>query len=213
MKIQQTAQTSGTRLRPQSLLLLRRTMRVLSPFNVAKMAMKRTTYPRPSIPVAVPDLRPPRTVYLPLSRRPPQTPPRLPSRPPLPPPPTGWTSTSHVIPAAHPRIWAGTTGKLTRESHPFRTRPAPEKESSEERKVRAIKEAESCLTGRYDADKGVKVGDEPGLWMAGERWKRDAPGTEGEGEGEGEGLTLVFTHANGFTKEVCHLSVPIMLLC
>jgi hypothetical protein len=35
-----------------------------------------------------------------------------------------------------------------------------------------------------------------GLWIAGECWRR-----EGRGE-NGEGVTLIVTHANGFTKEV-----------
>jgi hypothetical protein len=35
-----------------------------------------------------------------------------------------------------------------------------------------------------------------GLWIAGECWRREGRG------GKGEGVTLVVTHANGFTKEV-----------
>lgn len=172
-------------------------MQIRSILLHAKMVSKPASYPRPSTPVKVPDPVSPRETLLPLSRPPSQTPPHLPPRPALPPPPPGWTSTSHVVPAAYPRQFGASTGKLARESHPFRDTSATSSagETSEGRRKRAAEETRLSLTARFDA--GERVGenreDQPGLWMAVERWRR---------EGGGEGLTLVLTHANGFTKEV-----------
>ena len=81
---------------------------------------------------------------------------------------------------------------MNRESRPFQTRPPKEKETAEERRARALEESEVSLRIRYAA--AEEEGRPAGLWMAGERWRRVG--------GEEEGLTLVFTHANGFTKEV-----------
>jgi hypothetical protein len=86
---------------------------------------------------------------------------------------------------------------LERESKPFTAQPRKGGESAEERKERNLKEARACVRIRFDAkplEEGAR--DQPGLWLAGERWIRTQ-----NGSGE-EGLTLVLSAANGFTKEV-----------
>jgi len=180
-------------------------MRIYFPLQSLTMVTERSTFPRPSKPYdKAPTPVCPEAILIPLSSPPSQIPPRLPARPALPPPPPGWISTSHVIPAAYPRRWRGTTGNLNRESHPFQSKPATGKESKEDREARAIEETKVCLKQRYasaeESASSQENGEEPLLWMAAERWRRDPGHAQA-----GEGLTLVFKHANGFTKEVCHV--------
>jgi len=91
---------------------------------------------------------------------------------------------------------------LSRESHPFRSQPPNPRESKEEREERALEETRRSFLKRYAAEEEEEEdgrrdeGEQPGLWMAGERWRRDDVGKQEDG------LTLVMAHANGFTKEV-----------
>lgn len=126
------------------------------------------------------------------------SPPAHPPRPPLTPLPPGFERSLHATPAAWPKTLAEGTGRLSRESHPFRTTPAKDKESKEERNARIVAEKDACIDLRLGAnhwslEDGVKAG-QIGQWLAAERWRRTQP-VEG-------GLTLVLTHACGLQKEV-----------
>ena len=163
--------------------------------------MRNSTYPKwtgpsqcpspvvPNPPIALP-LRPPPVNHCPNA---------LPARPPTS-PPEGFVHSRHIIPAAFPRTYNESTGKLERGSEPFTKTPRSNAESSEERKERNLGEARQCARARFGATSttGEGISNQAGLWVAGERWIRadDEPG---------EGLTLVLSAANGFTKEVSAL--------
>ena len=156
------------------------------------------SYPRPtsSSPFPSPAVAP--EPFIPLQPPPSATPPSLPRRPSLPPLPVGWKRTQHALHAAYPRTFEASTGTLSRECNPFDANPL-EGETKDDRKERAEKAGRTVLKRRVAAgtsaraDDGAK--DQHGLWIAAEKWQRT--NTEGD-----DGLTLVMTHANGFTKEV-----------
>jgi hypothetical protein len=62
---------------------------------------------------------------------------------------------------------------------------------------RVLEEVQRAMDMRFDATLSSSVDDQPGLWIAAERWTK-----EGSNAGDGDGVALVITHANGFTKEV-----------
>lgn len=160
---------------------------------------KRTTYPKwtglsqypsPVVPPReIPPLLPPASKSCPN---------HLPFRPDPPQPPTGFTSSRHIIPAAYPRSFKQSTGKLERGSRPFTLHAPDPGEGSEGRKKRNLEEARECVRQRFEAESQTKPSaGEAQLWIAGECWTR-SPGPKGPEEG----LTLVVSAANGFTKEV-----------
>jgi hypothetical protein len=159
-----------------------------------------TSYPRyVGASQVVSPLVPHRTL-LPLRPHPASSPapPAHPERPPLPPTPAAFERSLHAAPAAWPKTLAEASGPLSRADHPFRDKPAPAKESKEDRAVRLAGEKDACMRLRLAADhwsleEGVAAG-QAGQWMAAERWRRREriPG----------GLTLVLTHACGLQKEV-----------
>lgn len=155
------------------------------------------SYPRPSKPIELPVPFCPPAPFLPLRSPPKSDPPPLPSRPPIT-ALSGWKRSEHALPAAYPRAFVETSGKLDRESEPHTQGSIPKDESKEARTQRATEELKRVTTARYYATR-TQEGDveRPGLWIAAERWQR-------EQEGKGEGLVLVCTHANGFHKEVCN---------
>lgn len=118
-----------------------------------------------------------------------------PSRPYISPLPEGYTRSVHAAPAAYPREIPGTTGNLGRASLPWGE--GPKGEDKEARSAR-IKKATDELTSRrkqakyWGLEEALAANEQP-LWISAERWRRDKP--------KG-GLTLVFTHACGFNKEV-----------
>jgi hypothetical protein len=173
----------------------------------------------------------PKTTFAALHPPPnPSCPNRLPDRTPQR-PPSGFESSRHIIPAAFPRTFTESTGNLERESKPFTAQPRKGGESAEERKEWNLNEARACVRTRFDAtpqipppaeprDRNLSPesevslafsieeggSDQPGLWLAGERWIRTQ-----NGSGE-EGLTLVLSAANGFTKEVrAHAGIQLTL--
>lgn len=167
--------------------------------QVQKAVGKNPSYARPPQPSSVVPVVPP-PPYIPYTSPPTSSlpPPRLPDRPPIADVPAGWTRTSHIVPAAYPRRFNDSFGSLRRESKPFQLEPPKQGETKEERLARNEGEARECLRQRFDArgfENGA-AGKGEGLFMAGERWRRD-----GASEGV-EGVTLVVTHANGFHKEV-----------
>ncbi|KAI9632069.1 Alpha/beta hydrolase family-domain-containing protein [Dioszegia hungarica] len=169
--------------------------------QVQKAVGKNPSYARPPQPSSVVPVVPP-PPYIPYTSPPTSSlpPPRLPDRPPIADVPAGWTRTSHIVPAAYPRRFNDSFGSLRRESKPFQLEPPKQGETKEERLARNEGEARECLRQRFDArgfENGA-AGKGEGLFMAGERWRRD-----GASEGV-EGVTLVVTHANGFHKESWH---------
>lgn len=74
----------------------------------------------------------------------------------------------------------------------------PEDESKTERKERIAKEVDVAAKKRINATLASDEQVQPGLWIAAERWQREA---QSSSTGK-NGVTLVLTHANGFTKEV-----------
>lgn len=157
--------------------------------------------------------------FVPLRPPPPSTPPPLPTRPPLA-APDGWIRTEHALPAAYPRTFVESTGSLVRESAPFAlssssstgstgvlggqgTIRAEQEESKEDKKRRIMQEVKGAILQRLNATETYEGDGQPGLWIAVERWARSLGKTgSSSGQMEGEGVTLVLTHANGFTKEV-----------
>ncbi|EKD03337.1 hypothetical protein A1Q2_02366 [Trichosporon asahii var. asahii CBS 8904] len=139
---------------------------------------------------------------LPLLQHPNQsTAPQQPPRPVLP-TPSGWSSTLHAAPAAYPRSLASAIGTNARDSHPFATASAagnaqPVKESKEERNKRLALEKDRCIAARHDSpvwpfDTALKAEHHP-LWIAAERWVNSTQAPDG--------LTIITTHACGFSKE------------
>ncbi|GMK54032.1 hypothetical protein CspeluHIS016_0106180 [Cutaneotrichosporon spelunceum] len=158
-----------------------------------------TSYPRYVAASQVVSPLVPHRNLLPLRAHPASSPapPAHPPRPPLPPTPPAFERSLHASPAAWPKTLAEASGKLSRADHPFRARPAPAKESKEQRNMRIAGEKETCMRLRLAADhwsleEGMAAG-QAGQWLAVERWRRRdrIPG----------GLTLVLTHACGLQKE------------
>jgi len=177
---------------------MRRATGLVKAMSTASNAPSKTTYPKwkgpsqyPTPVVAKP--------AIPLPLRPPpmsKCPNTLPARTPTP-SPQGFKVSRHIIPAAFPRTYKQSTGKLERGSHPFTKSPREQGESKEERGKRNLGEARECVIARFNATP-TKAEEQAGsgLWIAGERWIREGGRKEG-------GLTLVLSAANGFTKEVC----------
>lgn len=138
---------------------------------------------------------------LPLLQHPAQSSaPQQPPRPALP-TPSGWQSSNHAAPAAYPRSIPSAIGTNSRASHPFSSgngQPAKEsKETKEERNQRLTAEKERCIAARHNAPvwplaDAVKAAHHP-LWCAAERWVNS--------DQRADGLTLITTHACGFSKE------------
>ncbi|KAL7420780.1 hypothetical protein Q5752_004732 [Cryptotrichosporon argae] len=155
--------------------------------------------------------------------------PSYPSCPALDAPP-GFTRTTHVLPAAYPRMLP--TGTLSRWSEPFSTRsdgsePGPSVSSGVRnkqtqsqpqtqgpacdsaklaRQAQAYGEAVRAIKMREDAESLVTGTAKPTpaplqpLFMAAERWQR----TECGANPTGTGITLVVTHGSGLIKEHGH---------
>lgn len=115
--------------------------------------------------------------------------------------PEGWNRIEHIIPAAYPRRFQDCFGTYSRESKPFEVESPKEGETKEERMARNEGEARETVRRRFDALEWKSPGEgEDGLLIAAERWVRLK-----EPKSADEGVTLVLTHANGFTKEVSTL--------
>jgi hypothetical protein len=69
-----------------------------------------------------------------------------------------------------------------------------------------MREVKGAITQRLDATMTYEGDGQPALWAAAERWARpslrDGSETGQAGDQERRGVSLVLTHANGFTKEV-----------
>jgi hypothetical protein len=64
-----------------------------------------------------------------------------------------------------------------------------------------MREVRGAITQRLDATMTYEGDGQPALWIAAERWARARQGDK-DGKRAGQGVSLVLTHANGFTKEV-----------
>lgn len=138
----------------------------------------RLSYPRPTPPPDPPVPFPIPAALAPLLAPPPDTsPPRCPPSRGSIPVLDGWTRSTHVFPAAYPRV---------------RTLQQPEgKISIEELRARRLKHHEG-RSARLESRKEV-------LWTVVERWTRL------EAKGKGKGVTLFATHPNGMHKEASDL--------
>lgn len=134
--------------------------------------------------------------FLPLAPHPNNAAPAQPSRPQLAPLPKGWTRTFHAVPAAYPRQLREAHGNLRRESLPFRRGPVGQ-ETQTQRRDRINREALEAARIRFQAEEwsmeDALAAAPKGLFIAAERWQRDAPRG---------GKTLVCTHPNSTQKEV-----------
>lgn len=142
--------------------------------------------------------------HLSLERPPPSRSPEMPQRPSGPPIP-GFQYTRHIIPAAYPREYPGSTGSLDRSSSPFSSVGAAN-ETREEKSRRIDEDGRRVLRDRLQAQryaqdasgqaiKNQTLPSSPPLWLGAERWIRS------DQKGAGNGVTLVVLHANGFHKE------------
>lgn len=189
-----------------SSLVMHRSRRLLNTMNTSRRTI---SYPRPTTLADRPRPICPGVSYTPL-RTPPASPvPSLPARPEVAAPP-GWTRSEHPLHAAYPRTFVESTGSLVRELAPFALGPAPEGEDREAKKKRIMGEVKGAITQRLDATMTHEGDGQPALWVAAERWSRansDSNVDKQEGGRGGQGVSLVLTHANGFTKEVRHCSL------
>ncbi|GAA5904034.1 hypothetical protein JCM6882_003805 [Rhodosporidiobolus microsporus] len=132
-------------------------------------------------------LLPPKRISRPL--------PPLPSRSPSPPIHPGWTRDTYTLPAAFPRAYKGSTRKPGVPRAPF---PPPDEKGRINPKATFEALVEPQVEGFL---KAVNVGDEKELDEQ-EQLLVVVNRYRPQRKREEKGLTLVFSHANGFYKEV-----------
>ncbi|GAA5981685.1 hypothetical protein JCM11641_004214 [Rhodosporidiobolus odoratus] len=129
----------------------------------------------------------------------------LPPLPPSSPIHPGWTSQTYILPAAFPRSYKGSTRPASSPRSPFPTPPKPGQRINPN-------EAYQALLGPQveGFSYKVKLGDQTEL-DGQEQLAVVVNRYRPEKKVEGKGLTLVFSHANGFYKEVWETTLKTLL--
>ncbi|GAA5820525.1 hypothetical protein JCM11251_003029 [Rhodosporidiobolus azoricus] len=121
--------------------------------------------------------------------------PPLPARPPTPPVHSGWTRDTYTLPAAFPRAYKGSTKPPSTPRAPF---PPPDAKG----RIDAKKTFDALVKPQVEGHANpVRLEDKDELDKQ-EQLLVVVNRYRPERRKEGKGLTLVFSHANGFYKEV-----------
>jgi hypothetical protein len=104
----------------------------------------------------------------------------------------GYTLTTHIIPAAFPRMAPDVPLPKPLDNQSDKAQRA----AWAERTLKAFREAEEELMKEKDIQHSRKV-----LWCCVNRYVKK--GLPGASKTNRKGVTLFFAHANGFPKEVC----------
>ncbi|GAA5899334.1 hypothetical protein JCM5296_007536 [Sporobolomyces johnsonii] len=135
---------------------------------------------------------------------------RLPSLPARSPPPQirpGWTCETFVLPAAFPRSYPGSTKHAGE--------PMLDPTDAQGRRIDPKKAWDELIRPQVEAfrrpvklDDDEELREQEQLYVAVNRYR---PPKQSTGRNGGKGLTLVFSHANGFFKEVWEPTMTAML--
>ncbi|BGP32440.1 hypothetical protein JCM10296v2_004221 [Rhodotorula toruloides] len=125
--------------------------------------------------------------------------------PPLPPRPAnvtpihaGWTCERHVFPAAFPRSYANSTKRPDEpKTNPAEPAPGAKRANPKEALTKLLQPQLDGFRRHVRLDDEAELARQEQLLIAANRYRPERQRTD-----DGPGLTLVFSHANGFYKEV-----------